>query len=179
MHKDAYSLIFCDLFRILSEFNENNAHETSNQDGSYSNDANIDAKKIGWHGISKDKDETKRISRSNNYGDPWKPRSSILDEERTEKDRAKGFIKYFILKKILQSKKYANMHIDAFDEISLADPFTSAAEESKLLDRNYFENVKCDINPLAFISLVEKMSFGTFSQMLFGGISMLVHVNMK
>ena len=73
----------------------------------------------------------------------------------------------------------ANIKPDTLDEMSLADPFSSAAEESKLLDHNSFENIDCGINPLAFISLVDLSSFGTFSQIIFGGISMIAHKNMK
>ena len=79
----------------------------------------------------------------------------------------------------LQRKQIANIKPDTLDEMSLADPFSSAAEESKLLEQNSFENIDCGINPLAFISLVDLSSFGTFSQIIFGGISMIAHKNMK
>ena len=171
--------MYFDRFRIVSEFNENSSQETSNQDRNYSNEEIMNTQKMGSHAIGKDKDETKIFSRGYNYGVPWKPSRSILDEEGKENERTKGLIKFFRSKKIFRRKNTANIIPDAFQEISFADPFTSAAEESKLLDQNYFENVNCDVNPLSFISLVDQMSFATFSQMIFGGISMVVHKNMK
>jgi len=160
---------------VVSKFNEDSSNERSNDDRIYSNEVMINRQKIGWHGTSKDQDETKIFSRGYNNGDSWRPFRSILEDERTENDdRLKGFIEFFISKNLLPRKQIANITPDTVDDISLADPFSSAAEESKLLDQNSFENTKCGIIPLALIALVDHSSFGTFSQIIFGGISMIV-----
>ena len=87
------------LLRVVSKFNENSSHETSDDDRIYSNEVMINRQKIGWHGISKDQDEKKRFSKDYNNYDWWKPRRSILVDERTENDdRTKFLIEFFISK---------------------------------------------------------------------------------
>ena len=92
---------------MVSEFNENDSHVTSNEDRVYSNEVIIDALKIGWHGTGKDKDEIKEFASRQTHGDPWKSSRSILDEEKIENERTKRLIKLFMSKEILCKKQFS------------------------------------------------------------------------